>query len=203
MNSISKLPQLGWSLHAAGLFSTLGVVALLYLFLLTPTWEETASLTTQANEKLECLRQAQAFVSTHENLQQQLDHEETHLDQLLARIPSAPQESVFLGQLATLATESDVSIHQFSRDSTTHEKTHSEMDVKLSAHASYKSICHFLAGLTELRRLCVVRDLQISQPGSDAEGYPVEITLRIFFTPLRETVTNRIIPLATGGARHA
>ena len=157
MNSTTKLRQLGRSLHAVGLFSTLGVVVLLYLFLLTPMREETAALAGQAHEKMECLRQAQAFVSTHKNLRQQLDREETHLDQLLARIPSTPQESVFLGQLARLASESAVSIHQFNRDSTTHEKTHSKMDVKLSAHASYASICRFLAGLAELRRLCVVR----------------------------------------------
>ncbi|MCH2117127.1 MAG: type 4a pilus biogenesis protein PilO [Pirellulales bacterium] len=202
MNSLSNLPRLGWSLHATGLCSTLGVAALLYLFLLTPMQKETASLAAQANEKLECLRQAEAFVSTHDNLQQQLDREEIHLDQLLARIPSVPQESVFLGQLARLARESDVSIHQFSRDSTTHEETHSKMDVKLSAHASYQSICRFLAGLTELRRLCVVRDLKISQSVGNSEGYPVEITLRIFFAPLRETVTNHMIPLVAEGAHH-
>jgi len=186
ITSSEKLQRFGMVLHAGSALITLAIVLVMFgvLYLRLDTGNrKTAGLVL---DKQQFLESARSISSTHDQLEQQLRDEEARLKKMIERIPATPQESGFLGELAKLARESGVSIQQFSRGVATEKQTHSEMQVQLSANASHASICRFLSGLAGLRRLCHVRDVSISKATKADQGYPIEITLRIFFAPLRQ-----------------
>ena len=186
MSKPEKLQQFGMLLHTAGAVAALAVAGSMYWLIFLSLQEKTAETKQDVAAKRRFLESAQTITSTHSELKKQLRDEESRLADALERIPPTPQESDFLAQLARLARDCSVSIRQFNRGGSTEEQTHSGMEVQLSADASYASICRFLAGLARLRRLCHVRELHISADQGPSDSYPVEMTLRIFYAPLRE-----------------
>lgn len=188
-DSTVKLRQFGLALHGVGLLVTLGIVASLYAIGSVSFDARSRETATTIAAKRQFLDSAGPITKSYEELKQQLQNEETRLSELFERIPQHPQESDFLAQLAKLARQSNVTIRQFSRGEATKEATYSGMEVQLTAQASHASVCRFLSGLADLRRLCHVRKLSISSGGEDQADYPVDMTLRIFFAPVRETTT--------------
>ena len=192
MNS-KKLDQFSVTMHATGGVCTVAIVAVMYITIYRSLDAEKRETADSIAVKQQFLSTAESITASHEELQQQLSDEEARLISLLERIPPTPQESEFLAQLAKLAHRSGLSIQKFSRGTATDERTHSGMEVRLSAQASHEAICRFLAGLADLRRLCHVRQLSVMAPTESGSDYPIESTLRIFFAPLRQATADEVL----------
>lgn len=177
------------ALHAVGALTTIALVALFYVGLFVPLTRAIDDARNQVETKRQFLASADSVRKSHESLRKQVDAEESRLQDAIEKIPQTPQESNFLAQLSQLSRTCGVSIRQFSRGELSDEQTHSGMEIKLAAQATYPAICRFLAGLAELQRLCHIRRLAISSPTSDQAEYPVEMTLRIFYASLRQAAS--------------
>ena len=164
---------------------TVLLLAGLYVFMFRPVLAESARI-----EKLESA--TQAFLENSDKITRETREAQSHsasldkdMARVLAGVPESPNESEFLGQLATLAREASLKLGQFRPGQTTQTDTHRQLEVELTGHGNYPAICRFLAGLSELERLCRLQTLDItSNDDAGSDQYPVRMTLVIFFSPL-------------------
>lgn len=103
----------------------------------------------------------------------------------MTRIPETAQESEFLAQLSQLAKDTGLTILEFRPGKITDRTTHRELEISLSAHGGYHSLCELLAGLEKLPRLCRVTSLTIDRDSTTTvEQYPVRMSVVVYFQPL-------------------
>lgn len=107
---------------------------------------------------------------------------ETRLKTLLDGIPESVQDSQFLGQVATLARESDLLLEQFRPGSIEKVGDYQQLEIELTASGTHTSICRFLDGLQRLPRMCRVPELHIDA-SRETEVFPVSLKVLIFFAP--------------------
>jgi Tfp pilus assembly protein PilO len=106
---------------------------------------------------------------------------ETKMAGLMARIPDKPQESEFLANLATLASETGLMIREYRPGVVTKREKYDELEIELSAQASYESLCRFLSGMQSLSRLCQISQLEIK--ADEGAAYSIDMELHVFFAP--------------------
>ena len=176
-----NLKSLSWLLHAAGLLLTLGSLAFPVLVLHSHD-RDYERLERKVSSLSTFLRTGGEIHADNRELNRELASVESRLADLMARIPDARDESVFLAQIAELAAQHQLVIRNY-RPGIVHEKEkHREMEISVSANGDYQSWCRFLDGLESLPRLCRVTNLNISAP-DESTTYPIEMTLRIYFAP--------------------
>ena len=191
INSAQKrLAPLGWSLQVGGLLLTVAIFATA-LFAYQSLDRDCGRLARQVAATSRFFNTGDEIHSDHRDLNQRLSVMEGQLTDLMARIPAARNESDFLAQLAELAHQYELKIRNYRPGVVFEKEKHSEMEIRLSAEDSYQSCCRFLAGLESLSRLCRITHLNISVP-DDAEIYPIEMTLRIYFAPLQQTTSQAL-----------
>lgn len=175
--------QLGWALHAAGFVLTILMLLGVHVYVFGSLRRESSRLDSQISTAADYYDQESMITARHTTLQSTLIDRQNRLEDLLTRIPESPRESEFLAQLTQLARSSGMTISRYTPGQSREETTHADLEVSLSARASYESICRFFDGLADLQRLCHVTRLKIVAPEPGQLTYPVDMTLRIFFTP--------------------
>ncbi|HUG89647.1 MAG TPA: type 4a pilus biogenesis protein PilO [Planctomycetaceae bacterium] len=193
--SDARLSRAGGWLHAAGLAVAAALFAAVYIPAIGALHSQQAGIAAQTDAATQLLDSAEALRREHADLVARQAEVQTRTGQLLSRIPETPQESEFLAHIARLAHQSPLAVRNFRPVATTDYDHYSEIEVHLTAVASYEGLCRFLAGLESLPRLCTVKRFSIvSEPaaqvvvtpaasGALAATWPVEITLTIYFTP--------------------
>ncbi|MEZ6052687.1 MAG: type 4a pilus biogenesis protein PilO [Planctomycetaceae bacterium] len=182
-NESQQLKSLGWGLHAAGASVAVALLLGIHGLVLSALRAENTRLEQQITVHSDYNDTASMISARHETLRAALTDRQNRLEELLTRIPESPRESEFLAQLTQLARQSGMTISQYTPGKAQQEKTHADLEVSLQADASYESICRFLYGLADLPRLCHVTSLSLAAPAPEQTIYPVEMTLRIFYTP--------------------
>ena len=183
----NRLASLGWLLHAGGLLLTAAIFAIAF-FAYQSFDRDCDRLARQILATSRFLNTDDEIRFNHRDLNQRLSVMEGRLTDLMTRIPAARNESDFLAQLAELARQHKLKIQNYRPGVVFEKEKHREMEIRLTAEGSYQSCCRFLAGLESLPRLCRITHLNISVP-DDAEIYPIEMTLRIYFAPLQQTTS--------------
>jgi len=107
---------------------------------------------------------------------------ESRLKELLDGIPESVQDSQFLGQVATLARDSELLLEQFRPGTIEKSGDYQQLEIELTASGTHASICRFLDGLQNLPRLCRVPELDIEASGEE-QVFPVRLKVLVFFAP--------------------
>ncbi len=175
---------LGWSLHAAGLAVTAAILAASVLLVFVPSHRTRIRLDEQLAATSDFLNTAGDVKSRNEELTRQLSERESHLDQLMSRLPESPNESDFLAELTGLAQQTHLTIRDYRPGAPKEEKNYNYVEIALSGNATYESLCRFLKGLQSLSRVSRVTKLDISNPDQSADEYAINMSLRIYFAPL-------------------
>lgn len=185
MTQFRSLQMLDWSLHAAG--------ALLTAAIALGGWYGVDQLINGRIQHLQRRTSASvAFLQTkpavdaeHLRLQQDVAENGARFAELLARIPPEIRESDFLTQVSELAGSCALKIRDYRPGTVVKRTRHHELDIAVSAEGTYAAFCQFLDGVHVLPRLSRVTSLQIVAPAAhDSDVYPVDLTLRIYFSQL-------------------
>ena len=180
----------GWWLHGAGLLVTAAIVAGAVLIVYRPLDRSIARIDRQYSATSSFLERAHDVQREHREWKRQLSDMEGRFANVMARIPAEASESNFLAQLSELAQRTGLTIQDYRPGAVSQQEEHREMEISLSARSQYAGLCEFLAELESLPRLCRITQLNVSVPKSDTpETYPIEMTLRIYFSQLQETAS--------------
>ncbi len=185
-----ELSAFGWSLHGAGLAVTAAVVIALAVIVIRPLRAEATRVRAGILAASNYLQQEDQIESRHEQFQATLTEQQRLQADLLAQVPERPRESEFLAQLTELSRSTGMSINGYTPGETTQHNSHASLAIRLKAHASHESLCRFLTGLETLPRLCHVTHLHVATPTLTDTVYPVEMTVRIFFSPVTDAPTS-------------
>jgi Tfp pilus assembly protein PilO len=184
------LQTMNRGLHGAGVTVLIAIVATAVWCVVLPLNQEVTQLDKLCDANRAFVSRTAEFKNQHTQLSQQLSQMETRFGELMTRLPSEADESEFLAQLSGLATQSGLVIRDYRPGSVVAREEYNEMEIDLSAKGPYGGICNFLHGLESLPRLCLVTDLTIAGTTEPAEDiYPIDVTLRIYFTPIGEAKT--------------
>ena len=181
-----ELSAFGWSLHGAGLAVTAVAAVAVIAIVIRPLRAEGRRVKAEILSAGNYLQQREQIESRHEHLHSTLsEQQQLHAD-LLAQIPAMPRESEFLAQLTELSRSTGMAISGYNPGETEQHSSHAALAIKLKARASHESLCRFLTGLETLPRLCHVTHLHVVTPKIAEAVYPVEMTVKIFFSPVTD-----------------
>lgn len=186
------IKRLDWLIHTVGFLVTLTCCSTALLLWEHSLADEQLLLTRRMGRASQLLANAVETRAVAESHRIELAQRELQWSELIARIPDAPQESEFLAQLSGLARETGMEIREYHPESTFATDTHVELEIALRADGSYGSLCRFLDGVEALPRLCRVTQLDVSTSDEPSESYPVNMKLRLFFTPEQKSSSDDI-----------
>lgn len=186
MFSFKKLSGASWrtlslSLHAAGCAVACALVIAGWGLQSFQASEQARIQRARARAE-ECLTNAADTERSHQELRHQHQQKTARIEQLLRRLPSAPEESQFLTQLADHSQKCDFHVRSFRPGGVTSSGAFGQMEITLAGDGSYESLCQFLAGLETLPRLCRVAGMTISGASETGERCTVEIQLQLLFS---------------------
>jgi Tfp pilus assembly protein PilO len=175
-----KLLIESWLLHAAGLALTLGIVVLVAAFIWQPTYAHSSGISAECASLDELLKSSAEIRAQTRDIRRQIDAAEARIVSLAARIPAAPHEADFLGQMTALAHEVDLEIQDYRPGVVRLLERHGEMEVQFNAQGTYTAICRFLHRTEELPRLCRINRLEIKAPPTGDKAQ-IDLALLIYF----------------------
>ena len=175
------LKRLGWVLHGGGLAAVLSSACLVHWFVLRPLQAARAATLARHAEIAGLLEDVDQLHATRDRLKQDLAEAREQEKLLLSRVPDAPMEAAFLGQISRLADEVNLQIRDYRPGEVRTKPTYSEMQISLGCEGNYDSLCRFLDGLGQLPRLVNLSRLDVTAlEGSDR--YPATMKLVIYFS---------------------
>lgn len=151
-----------------------------WLFLIQPL---DAAIDHQLGLKMEAreiLDRRKLIVHKAEKLRTERSDFEVRLKTLLDGIPESAHDSQFLGQVATLARDSELLLEQFRPGKVEKVDEYQQLEIELSASGTHAAICRFLHGLEGLPRMCRVPELHI-EANTEEEVFPITLKVLIFF----------------------
>lgn len=170
----------GWMLHAAGLASTVGFVIVAAVLIWQPVHAQSEVVSVESARLGELLKSAFEIRAEARDIRRQINEVEAQNARLAARVPAAPHEADFLGQMTALAQDVELEIHDYRPGVVRLLEKHGEMEVQFNAQGTYSAICRFLHRTEELPRLCRITRLEINVPRSE-DKTQIDITLLIYF----------------------
>jgi Tfp pilus assembly protein PilO len=177
-----KLLIEGWMLHAAGLALAAGGIFLASVSLWQPAHAHSLEASAEIARLDELLKSAVDIRAEARDVRRKIDEAEARNLQLAARVPAAPHEADFLGQMTALAHAVELEIHDYRPGVVRLLEKHGEMEVQFNAQGTYAALCQFLHRTEELPRLCRITRLEIKTPPS-GDKIQIDITLLIYFAP--------------------
>jgi Tfp pilus assembly protein PilO len=190
-----KLLIEGWLLHVAGLAVTAAIVVLAAVVVWQPVHAHGLDAAGEVIRLDELLKSAADIRAEARDVRRQIDEAQARNVRLAARVPMAPQEADFLGQMTALAHQVELEIHDYRPGVVRLLEKHGEMEVQFNAQGTYRALCQFLHRTEELPRLCRITRLEIKAPQT-GDKTQIDITLLIYFA--REQPAPASLP-ATGG----
>lgn len=193
-----RIRQLNRNLNLLGGAGVCLLLGLIYACTLGPAMAESSRLSGLVAATEQFLTTTDEIARETRETQETSDRLESEMERILAGVPAASQESVFLGQISELVQGTSLKFEEFRPGKTTETGQYRQLEVQISGVGTYQDVCRFLAGLENLPRLCRVLRLQIetdadretnselSETGDANETggvYPVSMTLVIFFAP--------------------
>ncbi len=175
-----KLLIEGWLLHAAGLAMTAAVVVGAAVMRWQPAHAHCVEAATEIARLDELLKSAAEIRAEARDVRRQIDEAQARNTRLAARVPTAPHEADFLGQMTALAHQVELEIHDYRPGVVRLLEKHGEMEVQFNAQGTYRALCQFLHRTEELPRLCRITRLEIKAPQS-GDKTQIDITLLIYF----------------------
>jgi len=190
----------GWMLHAAGLALTAGVAVLAAVTIWQPLYAGSEQAMVEIARLDELLKSAGEIRAEARDIRRQIDEAQTRGVRLAARVPTAPHEADFLGQMTELAHQVELEINDYRPGVVRLLEKHGEMEVQFSAQGTYAAICRFLHRTEELPRLCRITRLDIKAPQT-GDKTQIDMTLLIYFAreQPREQPTEHPAPDPAGG----
>lgn len=179
-NPTARLKMLEWLLHGTGLVILVAAGVAGYCLVHLPLAEKQRVCVAQIAVLDGLLEHSGEIRATHSRFKDSLAKIRDRADALRERIPDRPRETEFLEQMNEAANEEGLNIRDYRRGAVMVKDTHSHLDVHVSCAGSYQQICGFLDSLAGLPRISTVEQATIISD-SDAEGYPVELTLRLYY----------------------
>lgn len=167
-------------LHVFGCVVTGGIIAAGTMLALGSTDSQAAALRNAVALHSATAESAEEAAVSLELAECEASFLRTRYSELLAMIPDSPEESVFLGELARLAGETDFQLSDFRPGTVEPDENVNMIRVRVTAMSDYEALCRFLYGLPRLRRLTHVVSMKIEQ-SPDPERYQVELNLAIYF----------------------
>ncbi len=167
-------------LHALGLAVTAGAVSLAAVLLWQPAHAHSEAAAAESVRLDELLKSAGDIRDEARDVRRQLDEAEARSLKLAERVPTAPHEADFLGQMTSLAHQVELEIHDYRPGIARLLDKHGEMEVQFSALGTYAALCTFLYRTEELPRLCRITRLDIKAPPMGDKNQ-IDITLLIYF----------------------
>ncbi|WP_197525114.1 type 4a pilus biogenesis protein PilO [Botrimarina hoheduenensis] len=158
----------------------LGVLALIYLTASQPliTWR--ASLANQTRNLRLSLQEAPGVRSRHSVLKSQLDGLLTRVEDVTKRMPNEPRDDEFLADLSRIAREKGVQLEDFRRGTVSQDKTHSSLNVMVTARANHAGLCGLIDAVQRLPRLAELNEMQITG-AAQGETYPVLLQYTLYY----------------------
>jgi Tfp pilus assembly protein PilO len=175
------LRKLGWALHAVGLAVVLSSVCLAQAFVYRPLQLATGETLARRDEINRLLKDVNQLRAERDRLKQSLSEARQEEQRLLSRVPDAPHEGVFLGQVSRLAQEVDLQIRDYRPGEVRARSNYSEMEISLTCEGTYDSLCRFLDGLARLPRLAKLSLLDVTDPEGDGP-YPATMKFTVYFS---------------------
>jgi Tfp pilus assembly protein PilO len=175
-----KLLIEGWLLHAAGLALTAAGLAAVVVLLWQPAHAHSVEAAAEIARLDVLLKSAAEIRAEARDIRRQIDDAEARNVRLAARVPTAPHEADFLGQMTALAHQVELEIHDYRPGVVRLFDKHGEMEVQFNAQGTYAALCQFLHRTEELPRLCRITRLEIKAPLS-GDKTQIDITLLIYF----------------------
>lgn len=139
------------------------------------------SLLDQCQSAALLLQRAEAMEARCQDLQQQLRLAADRRQRAVGRVPTRADETEFLRQLAAIARAAQLDIRDYRPGRVSQWPTHSELELAVRAEGSYQSLCHFLAALGELPRICRVSQLTVSAPDRPDQLSVIDFQLALAF----------------------
>jgi Tfp pilus assembly protein PilO len=170
----------GWLLHAAGLLLTVGSIVVAALSMWQPIHAHSMAASAEIACLDELLKSAPEIRVQAGDIRRQIDEAQARNARLTARVPAAPLEADFLGQVTALAHEVELEIQDYRPGVVRLLEKHGEMEVQFNAQGTYSSLCRFMHRTEELPRLCRITRLEIKAPPS-GDKTQVDLTLLIYF----------------------
>lgn len=170
----------GWLLHTAGLGLTAGAVALAAVTMWQPVHAQSNEAAAEIVRLDELLKSAGEIRAEARDIRRRIDEAEARGVRLAARVPTAPQEAEFLGQVTELAHQVELEINDYRPGVVRLLEKHGEMEIQFSAQGTYTALCRFLHRTEELPRLCRITRLDIKAPQS-GDKTQIDMTLLIYF----------------------
>lgn len=170
----------GSLLHALGLALTVGGVVLAAVAMWQPVHAHSLEVSAESARLDELLMSASEIRAQARDIRRQIEEAEAQEARLAARVPAAPHEADFLGQMTALAHDVELEIHDYRPGVVRLLEKHGEMEVQFNAQGTYSALCRFLHRTEELPRLCRITRLEIKAPQSGDKSQ-IDITLLIYF----------------------
>lgn len=175
------LRKLDWALHAGGLAVVLSSVCLMQALVYRPLQSATSETLARRGEIDSLLKDADRLRAERDRLKQSLSEARQEERRLLSRVPDAPHEAVFLGQVSRLAQDVELQIRDYRPGEVRARPNYSEMEISLACEGSYDSLCRFLDGLARLPRLVKLSLLDVTDPEGDGP-YPATMKFTVYFS---------------------
>lgn len=172
--------QLSVAIHSTGIVIAVAIVIVGYGTTFSSTEGQKAEWIESATASRELLVNKDQIIADREMMECELFALSRRLEELTSLIPDSPDESRFLVQLAELASTSKLAIENFRPGPAEDSHNVKRIRVLLTGAGTYECVCTFLDGLHALPRLTHVSRLKIA-PQNEADLYPVEMELSIFF----------------------
>jgi type IV pilus assembly protein PilO len=188
-----KLTTLGWCLHGAAFAIALLVAVSIYGLVLRPLKQNTESAERRVETLEASLAEADALQAEYERLSQQVANCNRRAARLARRVPTEPQEAEFLSELQAAASRAGLQIRNYHPGVSSQRDGHSQLEIQLTCVAKYPNVCRFLERLGNMDRLSRITQMEIN--GGGADGYPIALTMSVFFdlklTPVAAATTPR------------
>ncbi len=158
------------------------IALMFYAGIIRPIHMHISRLESQSCELKDLIYQTSQISVQREKLQQELMTQQTSLERLEARLPTAARESDFLAQMCELAASENLEIADYQPGAVSARETHHELEVSVSLRGDYSAICQLLRQADELPRLCRLVRLEMTSAEA-GEKLIANLTYRIYFTP--------------------
>lgn len=192
-----KVRKFEWSLNACCFGIALLILGLFLFGLARPLLSNTMTSKTESRQLKKFLEKRSQIQARNEKLIAQFIEFDQRRENIMARIPDRPNESIFLSQITQAAENCGLIVQEFRPSISTKNERFSEMEIEVSSQGNYVSLCRFLEMIEELPRYTLVSELNVDTAGSQ-ESLPVQMTLRIFYNESEGKVTWRPNSLQAG-----
>ena len=167
----NELIWTSWALHGLGFFIVTLAGGMVYFFALLPLKSQADDYHLQVDQVVGFIEKAELIQKTNEQLVVKVKNKKQHWDNLQKQIPRTSEESSFLSLITELSKRQKLKISSFSPGASRENRHYQQKQVQLKFSGTYFNLCHFLAGLNEIKRVKTIESLNCHRSKSKSFGW--------------------------------